>query len=309
MNWLEIVPSSMSAVASVAAAIAAIASWRASNRANNIAESAALATHHNSASIAYFEESSKLTAACHHLENLSTEIISTWPKQIQRFDKKDRGGIDPRPLRHVLYNGSEMLATHASVGIKSRGDGHYSLLSPLRNGMGVTNETEYKQLLKKADKAFSNFETVFGAPSKTKSITSALAFRWVYYQLLNRVDAQDWHAVWVDAWQEECFLARYVYEYQKIKPVLVASRERLKNEQKKLLLTAFPIKKNSNLSNNYEQILGVLDCLIEDCDLELMDVYKEWNFTDEQCLLVLCSMGIAHFTSQQIDKIRRQSSE
>ncbi|KAF7783604.1 hypothetical protein PRUB_a3421 [Pseudoalteromonas rubra] len=304
MDWFQIIPSSMSAVASVAAAVAAIASWRVSRRATSIAESTALATHHSAATHAYVHEVKQLSALVSELEKLIFEITSTWSRQIQGFDKRELGGIDPRPLRHVLHNGYELLAVFAleyknQVGMASR-----EIFSPIINGMGSINDNEYNKLLQRVDGTSYSFEAILGSPSKSKGIISAPAFRWVYYQLLRRVESQDWSRVWKEAWFENGYLNQYKSEFAKIKPKLIESRKRLRNEKEKLIHTAFPIEKNLDLSGQYNQLLGALDCLIEDCDSELIEGYKNWDYSEEQCLLILCSMGLVSFAAKQVDVIQ-----
>lgn len=149
MDWFQVVPSSMSAIASAAAAVAAIASWRVSRRATSIAESTALATHHSAATLVYVHEVKQLSALVSELEKLIFEITSTWSRQIQGVDKRELGGIDPRPLRHVLHNGYELLAVFAlehknQIGMASR-----EIFSPIINGMGSINEHEYNKLLQR----------------------------------------------------------------------------------------------------------------------------------------------------------------
>ncbi len=307
MDWFEVIPSSMSAVASVAAAVAAIASWRVSRQAASVAESTALATHHSSASLIYVEEVKKLNQICHDFDNATNTVVNTWPKVFEPFDNKERGGVDPRPIRHVLYNGSRLLADHALGDARFRGAGSNTILLPIRNGMTGINESEYTKLLKKADETISSFEETFGRPFKSQSIADSLAFRWVYYQLAKRVDVKDWQYAWTDAWLEGSCLTHYQYEYQRIKPEFIASRDRLRNEKEKLMHTAFPITRSKSLSNNYDQILTALDFLIEDCDPELIEVYKDWGFSEDLCLLVVCSMGISFFAAKQLDVIQRAS--
>ncbi|ODC03507.1 hypothetical protein BFW38_08055 [Terasakiispira papahanaumokuakeensis] len=307
MDWFEVIPSSMSAVASVAAAVAAIASWRVSRRATSIAESTALATHHSAATLVYVQEVEQLNALVSELDKLAFEITSTWSRQLQRFDNPDLGGIDPRPLKHVLHDGYELLADYASDSKKQIGAASRRILSPIINGMGSTTKDEYNKLLKKVDGTSCSFEATLGSPSKSKSITSASAFRWVYYQLLNRVEGQDWRSVWKEAWLEEGYLNQYKSLFVRIKPELIGSRDRLINEKEKLMHTAFPIEKNLNLSEQYNQLLSALDCLIEECDSELIEDYKDWDYSEEQFLLVLCSMGLVCFAKKQVGVIQYAS--
>ncbi|MEH0672121.1 hypothetical protein [Vibrio owensii] len=304
MDWLEVIPSSMSAVASVAAAVAAIASWRVSQRATLLAESTALATHHSAVTLVYVEEVKQLNELVSGLDDLAFEITSTWPKQLQKFDNPEMGGVDPRPLRHVLHDGYEILVDYATDPNNQMGSASRVILSPIRNGMGSINESEYNKLLKRVDGTTCSFEATLGKPSKSKSITSVPALRWVYYQLLKRVESDDWRRVWKEVWLKDRYLEQYQSVLGRIKPELVSSRDRLRNEKEKLMHTAFPIEKNFKLSEKYSQLLGALDCLIDDCDSELIEDYKDWDYSEEYCLLILCSMGIVRCAAKQIDVIQ-----
>lgn len=297
MVWLEVIPSFMSAVASVAAAIAAIVSLRISKRSTSIAESTALAVHHNCASLEYAKTVKILSETTREFSDFSYNMWVQWARELESNDNDELGGSDPRPLRHVLSNGSEMLASYALRGASA----NRALLSVIRNGVGSLSDSEYQILLKKADGEYHDFESVFGIPSKSSGITSAPAFRWVCYQLIKRVKAEDWKNIWKEAWDESGWLFRYKTEYLKIKPILKEAQTSLKLEIAKLSHTVFPIAQNVALSTKYDEILRVLEYLLEDCDAELLEQYKEWQFSEEISQLVLCSMATANFAMTQLN--------
>lgn len=99
--WFEVVPSFLSAVASVATVIAAIVSLRISKRSIAIAESTALAVHHNSASLEYAKVVKYLSETTKEFSDFSYSMLVKWVKEFEDLDNCGLGGIDPRPLRHV----------------------------------------------------------------------------------------------------------------------------------------------------------------------------------------------------------------
>ena len=305
MQWLEVVPSFLSAVASVEAAIAAFVSLRISKRSTSIAESSALAIHHNSASLEYAKVVKDLNETTRGFSDFSYSMWVEWARELEGKDNYDLGGSDPRPLRHVLSNGSEMLANYGFNNPSWGGSASQAILSVIRNGIGNLSDSEYQKLLKKADGAYHDFEGVFGIPSKSSTITSASAFRWVCYQLIKRVKVQDWKKAWQDAWLENGWLFKYQTEYLKIKPLLKEAQTSLKSEKAKLAHTAFPLSHNADLSAKYDEILRVLKYLLEDCDGELLNMYKDWQFSEELSQLVLCSMATANFAMMQLNTVHK----
>ena len=104
----------MSAIASLAAAVAAFVSLRISKQSISVAEHSALAAHHSSASLEYSKIVNSLCEATKDYSELSYRVWVDWAGEIERKDNYKSGGVDPRPLRHVLSNGSEMLADYGS---------------------------------------------------------------------------------------------------------------------------------------------------------------------------------------------------
>lgn len=305
MSWLDIVPAFMSAIASLAAAVAAFFSLRISKQSISVAEHSALAVHHSSASLEYSKIVNSLCEATRDYSEFSYKVWADWAREIEKSDNYELGGVDPRPLRHVLSNGSEMLAnygTHRNSFGRSAGR---SILSVIRNGVADLDEAEYQKLLKKADGSYTDFESVFGIPSQSESITSAPAFRWVCHQMSKRVSGKDWVSIWKSAWLEGGFLNRYNVEYLKIKPVLNNARESLKAEKAKLAHSVFPLESNLELSKKYNEIIKVLDELIDECNSEALEGYQDWSYEEELGQLVVCSMAISYFVMNQLDRIYR----
>lgn len=303
MDWFEFFPSFMSAVASVAAAITAFVSLRISKRSTSIAESTALAVHHNSASLEYTKVVESLSITTRELSDFSYSMWVNWASELEAKDNYNLGGCNPRPLRHVLSNGSEMLANHSFNNNSWGGTPRRTILSVIRHGIGSLSESEYQKLLNKADGAYHDFEGVFGIPSKSSAITSSPAFRWVCYQLIKRVKVKDWKLVWHEAWDENGWLSRYQTMFIKIKPILQDAQTVLKSEKSKLAHTSFPISYNPDLCAKYDEILEVLDYLLEDCNGELLEVYKNYPFNEDLSQLVLCSLATAYFTYMQLNTI------
>lgn len=303
MNWLEVIPSFLSAVASVAAATAAIVSLRISKRSISIAESAALAVHHHNASQEYSKIINDLNDITRDFCDLSYSMWVQWARELESKDNYEMGGLDPRPLRHVLSNGSEMLANHGFYNVSRGVSASRAIHYVIRNGIGRLSETEYQKLLKKADGAYHDFEGVFGIPSKSSAITSSPAFRWVCYQLIKRVKLDDWKSIWQESWSENGWLSKYQAEYLIIKPFLKRAQISLESEKAKLAHTAFPLSHNVELSAKYDEILKILESLLEACDGELLERYKNWEFGEEISQLVLCSMATSKLAEMLLNTI------
>lgn len=213
MNWFEFVPASLSAIATVAAAVAAFFSLRVSKQAIRISESSALASHHQSASIKYTTLVQELLEASSGFSEICYGMWVDWPKELEVMDDSGRGGTNPRPLRHVVSDSSEMLANYGS---KSHPGGRVSssaLLSVVRHGLPDLSEEEYLKLLDRADGEYQSFESTFGATGSSRNIETSPAFRWGCYQLLRRVEPEDWSTVWKDAWLPNGWIDRYKTEY------------------------------------------------------------------------------------------------
>ncbi|WP_209300309.1 hypothetical protein [Aliivibrio fischeri] len=303
MDWLDVIPTLLSAVASIAAAVAAFVSLRISKRSISIAESSALAIHHNSASLVYSNVVTNLGEICRDLSEFSLKLSIEWPKELESKDHYNLGGKNPRPLRHVISDGGNMLANYALNNQLWGSSGNQAIFSVIRHGVSGLNDSEYKRLLKKADGEYQSFEGIFGIPSKSSSIVSASAFRWVCYQLIKRVKVEDWKNIWEVAWFENGWLYNYQVEYLKIRPILQQAKISLKTEKLKLAHTSFPLDYNTELSRKYDEILKVIDYLLNDCNSELLDDYKDWNFNEELSQLVICSMAMVCFTKMQLDII------
>jgi hypothetical protein len=309
MSWLDIVPSFMSAVASLAAAVAAFVSLRISKQSISVAEHSALAVHHSSASLEYSKIVNSLCEATKDYSKLSYRVWANWAREIEQKDNYELGGVDPRPLRHVLSNGSEMLANYGSNYNSFGRSAERSILSVIRNGVAGLNEAEYQKLLKKADGSYIDCEGVLGIPSKSESITSAPAFRWICHQINKRVRSEDWINIWKNTWLEGGYLNDYKIEYVKIKPVLNSARDSLKAEKAKLAHSVFPLESNFELSKKYSEIIRILDELIDGCNSEALDVYQDWNYKEELGQLVVCSMAIAYLVMNQLDLIYMSRDE
>lgn len=310
MNWLDFLPTFLSTISSIAAAYAAIVSLRISKQSILISKSNALAEHHKSASIKYAEVINHLNNTSRDFAALSYNLGIEWSRKIESFDNAEKGGKDPRPLRHVISNGSQMLANFAyhnrNNGIRSISK---SILSVIRYGINDINQDEFQRLLRKADGQYMEFEGIFGDPKNSKSIASTNAFRWTYYQLVMRVTSAQWRKEWENAWLDNGLLTTFKSEYIKIKPMFETAHESLKNEITKIAHSALPLNYNSQLFEKYERILNILENLIDDCDIEQMELYKSWPHKEELSLFVICSIAIAEIIHKELNMIYIIASE
>jgi len=300
-NFMNSVPSALSAVASIAAAIAAWGSLKVSRESKRIAEQGALALHHGAASKAFSDGLELVARESEELSSLALDVWSRLARDIERHDRRELGGSDPRPLRHVLTNGSEMLEKHATKHHKNFHHAHRPLFSIILNGIGKTSEEEYQNLLKKADGTYLDFEAVFGTPRIDRDISSSLAFRWVYYQLIHRVENGEWREIWKSAWGGGGWLKLYRDEFKQVEPVLKSTLENLKLEKAKLQHSVFPLDSNESLNRKYKRAMDALQGLLEAGKLDLSEGYITRPHSDDLVLLVLYSMGVVLLTASAID--------
>lgn len=302
-NWLDVVPSIASAVATFAAAIAAIGSFRVSRQANRVAEQSSLAIHHGSAANTLTAAISSVTKWSGPFGDAAYNVWAQWPRDIEALDNRDAGGADPRPLRHVLVDAGDMLLAHASEGGARYSRAGISMFSIVRDGIGNMSDEEYERLLRKADGRYEHFPAVFGAPHVTKDITASPAFRWAYYQLTKRVSTTNWSNVWTSAWSEGSYLAKYRAEHERFKPILESVQDSLKAEQDRLAHTTFPLDSNPSLKAKYDSVADAVDVLIEGCGLDLFDGYLEHPHWDDLVPLIIYSMGIALLATKLIENV------
>ena len=306
MNYPDLigfVPSALSAVATVAAAVAAIGSLKVSRESKRIAEQGALAVHHGPASRALSDAADTVAEESESFSRLAVDVWSQWASEIGKYADPAKGGSNPRPLRHVLTNGSEMLEKHSTKHGEDYRHAHRSIYSIIRDGMGKTSDEEYKKLLKKADGTISDFEGVFGVPRDDEKISSSDAFRWAYYQLVHRVADEDWRKIWQEAWNDGGWLKRYRKEIGRLEPVLKSTAKKLSVEKAKLRHSAFPLDTNESLNLKYDRTLGALEGLMEACDLDLYEGFIDEPHSEDLVPLVLYSMVVALLANSAIEAV------
>ncbi|MTI50861.1 MAG: hypothetical protein FH757_04430 [Alcanivorax sp.] len=301
MSWYEIIPSLMSSIASMAAAVAAFGSLRVSREAKSVAERSTLAAHHDSASVELSMAMRKVEESTRGFSDFAYRMWSEWASEIEEEDQRRMGGDDPRPLRHVLTNASEMLFFHGTRGGRSFKRARSSMFLIVRNGMVDLSDDEYKALLKKADGEYLGFESTLGAPAFDRPITYSPAFRWAYYQLTRRVDDRSWSSVWEKAWAEGGWLSRYRDEFFKIKQDLRSVVESLENEKEKLRNSVFPLESNPALFYKYNIFLEAMEAVLKDCDLKSFEIYQNCRYSEDLPLLVLYSMSIAFLSAKALE--------
>ena len=302
-SWFDLVPSVMSAVASVGAAIAAFGSLRVSQEAKLIAKQSALAAHHTDAAIALSGAVAQLKDSTKVFSELAYRTWAEWPSEIEALDHRDAGGSNPRPLRHVLTNASEMLVTHGTRKRKKYSYIARSMFSIVQDGIDNLNDAEYEKLLRRADGEYSDFEGVFGATSVNKHISDSPAFRWACYQLNKRVEKEKWCEIWKNAWHENGWLNIFRSEHCKIKPTLESILTSLKLERAKLEHTVFPLESNPSLYLKYDNVLGVVEVLLEGCSLERVKWHAENPHKEDAIQLLVYSMGIAFLVGDALASV------
>lgn len=307
VELLHFIPSVMSAIAAVAAAIAAIVALRVSKKANALSEKSILAVHHHTAALELSNSIDIISKSTTDLGRISYDLWSDWSREIESKDNRSKGGQDPRPLRHVLTNGSEMLVNHCALKSKRARHVQHSMFSIVRDGVGNLSKAEYDALLKKADGTYGDFESTFGPPAANKKIGESEAFRWVFHQLAKRVTPDSWREVWSEAWLDNGWLSRYQAEFSKARPILEQTLSSLRKEKNKIEHSVLPLSSNPALHEKYERVLAELEILLEDCDLDSMEAYRDWRYDEDVSQLVLYSMGMAYLTTNILNSISSRS--
>jgi hypothetical protein len=303
IEWLNIIPSVMSAIAAIAATYAAFVALSVSRKANSISEKSILAVHHHNAVSVLSSSIDRLRKETKSLSEFSYTIWVDWSREIELKDERGNGGLNPRPLRHVLSNGGEMLVMHATRnGTQYRNAGRL-MFSIIREGVSDLNEREYNSLLRKADGAYNNFECTFGSPLLSKNIGEADAFRWVIYQLTKRINRDDRNKIWRNAWLAEGWLTKYRAEFSKVKSIFEDVVDSLRAEKSKIIYSVLPLQSNSVLHRKYEMVLSGVEVLLSDCGLEALEHYKDWRHDEDVAQLILYSIAMSYLVMKILDSI------
>lgn len=304
VKWIDLVPSIMSAIASVGSAVAAFWALRISKQAKVVSEQSALATHHGSAALEFTKAVEQLKRSSNDFSEVAYRTWADWASEIGGLDHREAGGSNARPLRHVLTDASEMLVKHG-VGLRPRYiRAARSMFSIIRDGVNNLNDAEYEQLLKRADGKYCDFGGIFGEPPLDRCITTAPAFRWACYQLNKRIDKNIWIDIWEKAWQANGWLNNFRSEHNKIKPALASILTSLNSEKAKLGHTVFPLKSNPTLYWKYDDLVSVVEVLLDDCSLDLVEGYWEHPHKDDVIQLIVYSMGIAFLVVEALGSVQ-----
>ncbi|HDZ07863.1 hypothetical protein [Pseudohongiella sp.] len=307
INWVYVVLSTMSTVATVAAAYAALTSLRISRQANQVSEKSILAAHHSSAAFELSSAISKLKEESSDFSDFAYSMWADWPRDIEGCDDRSAGGIDPRPLRHVLTNASEMLVGHGTSNEREFRLAQNRMFSIIRDGVAGLNELEFNELLKKADHEHDYFESIFGTPSIKRNIGDTKAFRWVCYQLTRRVGTDKWQEIWIRSWHDGGWMNKYRTEFSKIQTTLSDVLATLRRERGKIALSVYPLKSNPVLDAKYNSVVNAVEVLLDDCNPDLMEAYSDFEDDEDAYLLIVYSMGIAYFAMKILGSLHLDS--
>ena len=302
-NWLNFIPSALSAIATIGASIAAFGSLRVSRETKLIAVQNSLAVHHRDAAIALTRAVTELKERTEAFSELANRICNDWPGEIESFDYREAGGSNPRPLRHVLTDASEMLVNNGIKRGKTYSSTGRLMYSIIRSGIDNLNDVEYEKLLRKADGEYSDFEGIFGSVILHRSIADAPAFRFAYYQLNRRITQEKWGEIWKNAWAGDGYLDQYRTAYTNIKPTLEKIKASLESERAKLEHTAFPLECNQPLHDKYCNALDVINTLLDICGLGMVEWYIESYHKDEAIQLIVYSMGGAFLVVEALGSL------
>lgn len=309
MTWYEFVPSVASSIAAMAAAYAAFRSLSISREARNVAEQAALAAHHGSAAEVLSQAIDDAVDVSKSLYEETLNIHTKWPSAIQSFDVRERGGVNPRPLRHVLSEIGDLLYKHSSLNGKKFTHARSGMFSIVRDAPPIETEEEWERLLSKADGIYPDFSSTFGDPKTGKRITSSNAFRWAFFQLHRRVNSDDWLKVWRRAWSNDGEIVKYHREHEKAKEVLENIHKNLVREKKRIAHSAMPLGRSPELSAKYNKTLAILEALKDDCSIDIVEWYKDEKYKDMALPLVIFVVSLAVFSMNLINELYGLSNE
>lgn len=305
IDWYNVAPSGLSAVATVAAALAAWGSYNVSKQTKLLAEQSTLAVHHSGAVLALSQAVEELLKSTGSFSEVAYGTYVEWPREIERLDHQEAGGSDPRPLRHVFTNASEMLVNHGMRQEKQLKYVKGAMYSIVRDGVDDLNDDEYDKLLRRADGKYPNFETTLGEPVAGKRITEAPAFRWACYQLSRRIDSQGWQEIWEEAWLANGWITKFRSEHNKVRLSLESIQKTLNSEKAKLAHSVLPLESNPSLYLKYQSVLDVTETLLDDCSLELMEAFRAHFHKNDVVQWVIYSMGIAVLVREALNRVHQ----
>lgn len=302
MDWLELIPSFLSAIAAIAAAVAAFQAVKIGKRSAEIAKETALATNHSSAVLEYTKALKELQNT-NDFVNAASDLKTYWPKTIDQYDTVDKSGDQYiTRVRHIMNNACETLVEYSI----ERGKKHLigqCIFSIVINGMGELSEEENKRVKKEESSDIQSGEYGHWKPSPSSDLRYSPIFRNYCYCLITRIKQEDWERTWSAAWEEDGWITHYQTEYMKIKPIFEKAYNTLQNEKNKLDHGIFPINKNPDLAQKYEKLLFALEVFIKDCSLDSLETYKKWYFKDERVQLILIAMATAELAMKQVDQL------
>lgn len=304
-KWLEVLPSFLSAGASVAAAVTAIVALKISRESKILATHSALATHHNSASSELTQAVEELKAPIKEISQYAYSCLVSWTTEIEKYDERSNVGDNPRPLRHVLFDSIKMLTNHAREMASGSGYSHTIMFDIVRNGGPQPVEGEFEKLMKIADHCYGSFESVFGKPSSNVRISNSEAFRWSFFQLSKRVALSNWIDNWNHAWNESGRIMHLEKMLKSLRPKFEKVRYSLLVEESKLANTVFPLHVNERLQSKYDALKKILDTLLIDSNLEQLKVYRDSGLEIDAIELILYTLGLMELLSQLEDDLFR----
>jgi hypothetical protein len=263
--------------------------------------------HHADAAKVLSEQVRLLISSTNEFSELAYSTWVDWAREIEFQDNREAGGSNPRPLRHVLSDASEMLVNHGASQHKEYGAIAREMFAIVRDGIGNLNDAEYEKLLRIADGTISNFEGTFGATSHHNNISDAPAFRWAIYQLNKRIRPEVWCEIWKNAWQRNGWLGKYRTSHSSLKQLLESVITSLESERDKLAHTVFPLSANSFLASKYDLTIDLSKTLLDLCSLELVEHYTDDPHKDDVIQLILYSMGMAYLVVEMRNSLESSS--
>lgn len=304
IEWFEFGPALASTIAAAFSAIAAFITLNISRQSNKIAKDSALAAQHNALSMSLYLSKTETIEVTKDLNRASSDLLSTWLREIENLDSRTKGGEDPRPLRHVLNDGAKMLLEHSISSPGGLSCIEHNMNSILLNGVQGLDEEEFYALLKKADRTYTSFEERLGKPSITENISKSSAFRWICHQLSRRISGDNWVKLWKASWDNDGLISKYLAAYKKIAPTIDKIIKKMELEKGKIEHSALPLSSNPILQQKYDEFLEKIYALKDACSLDEMEIRKDWSDQEESYLFILYTVCAVMLAGKLIDEIK-----
>ena len=193
---LDQLAAGMSAIAAVASAVAAVKSLAASRQAVEVSErvermqsDSQLEAKHVVELQVVHQNRVRIPGAVEELDLAASTSVDSVIRAFEAIDSAATGGRNPRPLRHVLYDGGMLIAWQFTMRIDQRRMVSIeSELDRFREQAQLLASPSWRHKLqkRKAEESFGGPEATFGLPPIKQSLIASQAIRWTMFDCVRR---------------------------------------------------------------------------------------------------------------------------